>query len=90
MTGENKLTRFHKLEKNGKFSNFHFPNACKIELHVLNEAGTFIKVDSEVCWLPAYFENPVIVTLVLEFVSALFFKVRIRPTVRVRVCLHQG
>lgn len=42
------------------------------------------------CWLPAYFENPVIVTLGLEFVSELFFKVMIRSTVRVRVCLQQG
>ena len=61
-----------------------------IELHAFREAGTFIKIDSEECWLPAYFENPVIVTLGLEFVSELFCKGKVRSTVRVRVCLHQG
>ena len=39
------------------FSNF--PNACKIELCALREAGTFITVDSEMCLHPAYFDYPV-------------------------------
>ena len=37
----------------------NFPNACKIELHALREAGTFIRVDTETCLHPAYFNNPV-------------------------------
>ena len=39
------------------FSNF--ANACKIELHAVREAGTFIRVDIETCLHPAYFNNPV-------------------------------
>ena len=35
--------------------NFHFPYACKIELCAFREAGTFIRVDGEMRWLPAYF-----------------------------------
>ena len=42
----------------GEISNFCFPNACKIELRAFREAGTFIRVDSEMCWLSAYFDNP--------------------------------
>ena len=38
---------------------FNFPNACKIELHALREAGTFIRVDTEMCLHPAYIDNPV-------------------------------
>ena len=39
----------------------NFPNACKIniELHALREDGTFIRVDTETCLHPAYFNNPV-------------------------------
>ena len=37
----------------------NFPNACKIELHALREAGTFLRVDTETCLHPAYFNNPV-------------------------------
>ena len=29
-------------------SNFRFPNACKIELRMFREAGTFIRVDGEI------------------------------------------
>jgi len=43
---------------NGRFSNFHFPNACKIELCAFREAGAFIRVDGEMHWLPANFDNP--------------------------------
>ena len=45
----------------GEISNFRFPNACKIiiELHAFREAGTFIRVDGEMCRLLAYFDNPV-------------------------------
>ena len=44
----------------GDISNFRFPNDCKIELHAFIEAGSFIRIDSEMCQLPAYFDNPVI------------------------------
>ena len=40
-----------------KFFN-NFPNACKIELHALREADTFIRVDTEMCLHPAYIDNP--------------------------------
>ena len=45
-------------KSNGRFSNFHFPNACKIDLRAFREASTFIRVDSEMRRLPAYFDNP--------------------------------
>ena len=38
-------------KSNGRFSNFYFPNACIIGLHMFTE-------DSEMCWLPTYFNNP--------------------------------
>ena len=41
-------------KRNGRFSKFR----CKIELHVFREAGAFIRVDSEMCRLQAYFDNP--------------------------------
>ena len=43
-------------KSNGRFRNFC--NACKIELCASREAGAFIGVDSEICWLPGYFDNP--------------------------------
>ena len=43
------------------FPFFHFPNACKIELQTFREASTFIWVDGEMQWLPAYFDNPILV-----------------------------
>ena len=43
---------------NGRFSNFRFPNGCKIELCAFRVAGAFIRVDGEMRWLPAYFDNP--------------------------------
>ena len=42
----------------GDISNFHFPNACRIELCAFSEGSTFIRVDGEMRWLPAYFDNP--------------------------------
>lgn len=49
-------------ERDGKiirrFSNFHFPKACQIELRVFREAGHFIRIDSGM-WLLPYFYNPV-------------------------------
>ena len=42
----------------GEISNFHFPNARKIELRAFREASTFIRVDGEMRRLLAYFDNP--------------------------------
>ena len=44
----------------GEKFHFCFPNACKIELHMFKEDGTFISVDSEMWQLLAYFDNPVL------------------------------
>lgn len=40
-------------KSNRRFSNFYFSNACipVVELHMFTE-------DSEMCWLPTYFDNP--------------------------------
>ena len=43
----------------GDISNFRFSNASKIELRAFREASTFIRVDGEMCRLPADFDNPV-------------------------------
>ena len=43
---------------NWRFSNFPFPNACKIELQAFREASAFIRVEGEMQWQPAYLDNP--------------------------------
>ena len=45
-------------KSNRRFSNFHFPNGSKIELHTFRKAIAFIRVDGEMHQLPAYFDNP--------------------------------
>ena len=39
-------------------SNFCFPNFCKIEPRAFRKAGAFVRVDSKMRRLPAYFDNP--------------------------------
>ena len=51
------------VKSNGRFSNFCFLNSCKIELPMFRQAGTFIRVDSEMRWLPGYFDKPVCVSI---------------------------
>ena len=54
----------------GRFSNFRFPDAYKIELHIFREAGTFIGVDGEMHRLLAYFDHPADYHLTLKMASA--------------------
>ena len=66
-----KSSRRHGKSKR-RFSIFHFPNACKIELQTFREASTFIRVDGEMQWLPAYFDNPILVHFNELVVSLLY------------------
>ena len=59
---------------------FCFPNACKIELCTFREAHTFIRVDSEMCRLLAYFDNPANRNSKMSLLYYLFKKILIQWT----------
>lgn len=69
-------------ENNGRFSNFRFPDACKTELRAFREASAFVRVDSEMCWLLAYLDNPVSQLIFLLVIWILIFLIHwMVPTV---------
>ena len=82
------ISRGDGKKKQGRFPNFCFPNACKIELRVFREGSAFIREDSEMCRLPAYLDNPVSQLIFLLVVDLNFNLANSLDGAHCTVCLY--